>query len=60
MGIGNGQRSGPADVAVYLHPADAALAAKPRSNSTDSSLLPYLPYLRCQPATWAGALWGAA
>lgn len=34
-----------ADVAGYLHQADAALAAKPHSKSTDSSLL---PCLRCQ------------
>lgn len=34
---------------VHLHPADAELAADPRRNETDSSLLPYLRW----PATWA-------
>jgi glyoxylase-like metal-dependent hydrolase (beta-lactamase superfamily II) len=37
------------DVAVYLHPADTALAAAPKTNKTDSSMLPYLRW----PATWA-------
>ena len=34
---------------VHLHPADTGLAADPRSNKTDGSLLPYLRW----PATWA-------
>ena len=34
---------------VHLHPADAALAADPRTNQAESSLLPYLRW----PATWA-------
>jgi glyoxylase-like metal-dependent hydrolase (beta-lactamase superfamily II) len=34
---------------VHLHPADVALAADPRRNKTDSSLVPYLRY----PPTWA-------
>ena len=38
-----------AGATVHLHPADAALAADPRRNTTDSSLVPYLRY----PATWA-------
>ena len=29
---------------VHLHPADAALAADPRRNRTDSSIVPYLRY----------------
>ena len=36
-------------VQVLLHPADSRLAANPRTNKTDSSLLPYLRY----PTTWA-------
>lgn len=35
--------------AIYLHPADVELAADPRSNETERSLLPYLRY----PATLA-------
>ncbi len=35
--------------AIYLHPGDAKLAADPRSNKTERSLLPYLRY----PATLA-------
>ena len=31
-------------VAVHLHPADAALAADPRRNRTDSSIVPYLRF----------------
>lgn len=38
-----------AGAAVHLHPADEALAADPRSNETDSNLLPYLRW----PATLA-------
>jgi glyoxylase-like metal-dependent hydrolase (beta-lactamase superfamily II) len=34
---------------VYLHPADTALAAAPKTNKTDSRVLPYLRW----PATWA-------
>lgn len=34
---------------VYLHPADVTLARKPKTNKSDSSLLPYLRW----PATWA-------
>lgn len=34
---------------IHLHPADAVLAADPRCNRTDSSLLPYLRF----PVTWA-------
>ena len=34
---------------VHLHPADQTLAAKPSSNKTDRSVLPYLRW----PATWA-------
>jgi glyoxylase-like metal-dependent hydrolase (beta-lactamase superfamily II) len=34
---------------VHLHPSDVPLAAKPASNKTDSSPLPYLRW----PATWA-------
>jgi glyoxylase-like metal-dependent hydrolase (beta-lactamase superfamily II) len=37
------------DVAVYLHPADTALAAAPKTNKTDRSVLPYLRW----PGTWA-------
>jgi glyoxylase-like metal-dependent hydrolase (beta-lactamase superfamily II) len=40
--------AGPA-VPVLLHAADAGLAANPRTNRTDSSLLPYLRF----PTTWA-------
>jgi glyoxylase-like metal-dependent hydrolase (beta-lactamase superfamily II) len=35
--------------AVHLHPADVPLAADPRTNTTDSSLLPYFRW----PTTWA-------
>ena len=38
-----------AGATVHLHPADERLAADPRSNETDSSLLPYLGW----PATLA-------
>jgi glyoxylase-like metal-dependent hydrolase (beta-lactamase superfamily II) len=38
-----------AGVTVHLHPADRGLAAAPRTNRTDGSLLPYLRW----PATWA-------
>jgi glyoxylase-like metal-dependent hydrolase (beta-lactamase superfamily II) len=50
-------------VPVFLHPADAELAAKPGTNTSDSSVVPYLRW----PATWAflghclsqGAAWPA-
>src|SRR4051794_17240958 len=34
---------------ILMHPADRDLAADPRTNKTDSSLLPYLRW----PVTWA-------
>ena len=47
--IGLASKAASRGATVHLHPADAALAANPRRNRTDSSVLPYLRW----PATVA-------